>query len=116
MTKTHTIDATDKVLGRVASEVAKILMGKNETDYVANKVADVTVTIINVSKTKSSEKRQKETTHTHYTGYPGGLRVETNAKIINKKGWKELYLLAIKGMLPNNKLRPLIMKRLIIKE
>ncbi len=116
MTKRYTIDATDKILGRVASSVAKILMGKTEADYVANKVADVFVTIENVSKTKMSEKRKSETLHTHYTGYPGGLRSETNAKIIDKKGWAELYRLAIRGMLPNNKLRPLMMKRLIIKE
>jgi len=116
MTKVHTIDAEGKVLGRIASATAKILMGKTETDYVANKVADVTVNIINASKTKMTEKRKKETTHEHYTGYPGGLRSQTNEKILSKKGWKELYTMAVKGMLPNNKLRPLMMKRLIIKE
>ncbi len=116
MTKRYTIDATDKILGRVASSVAKILMGKTETDYVANKVADVSIIIENASKTKMSEKRKSETLHIHYTGYPGGLRSQTSAKIIDKKGWAELYRLAIHGMLPNNKLRPLMMKRLTIKE
>lgn len=116
MTKTHTIDATGKILGRVASATAKILMGKTEKDYVANKVADVSVLIENASKTKMTEKRKNETFHTHYTGYPGGLRLESNAKIIGKKGWSELYKLAVYGMLPNNKLRPLMMKRLTIKE
>ncbi len=116
MTKIHTIDAEGKILGRIASATAKILMGKTEKDYVANKVADVSVTIINASKTKMTEKRKKETIHTHYTGYPGGLRKETSAKIIAKKGYKELYTMAVFGMLPNNKLRPLMMKRLTIKE
>lgn len=116
MTKTHTIDATGKNLGRIASMAAKILMGKNEPDYVANKVADVSVCIENASKTKMSEKRMAETLHEHYTGYPGGLKFENNAKIIEKKGWSELYRLAVYGMLPSNKLRPLMMKRLTIKE
>jgi len=116
MTKTHTIDATGKILGRVASATAKILMGKDSPDYVANKVADVTITIENVSKTKMTEKRKTETLHASYSGYPGGLKFQTNAKILEKKGWEELYRMAVRGMLPDNKLRPLMMKRLIIKE
>lgn len=116
MNKKYTIDANGKVLGRVASSAAKMLMGKTEKDYVANKVASVHVTIINVSKTKTTEKKKLQTLHKHYTGYPGGLRTETNIQIITKKGWTELYKLAIFGMLPNNKLRPLLMKQLTIKE
>lgn len=115
-TKIHTIDATGKSLGVVSSSVAKILMGKTNSDYVANKVADVSVTVVNASKTKMTEKRKMETLHERYSGYPGGLKFENNAKILEKKGWSELYKLAIYGMLPNNKLRPLMMKRLTIKE
>jgi len=116
MIKTHTIDADGKILGRVASATAKILMGKTDKNYVANKVAEVSVVILNASKTKVTEKRKAETFHQRYSGYPGGLKKETNKKIIEKKGWAELYRLAVRGMLPNNKLRPLMMKRLIIKE
>lgn len=115
-TKTHIIDAEGKSLGVVSSTVAKILMGKTSPDYVANKAADVLVSVINASKTKVTDKRKEETTHEHYTGYPGGLRSKTNKAILNKKGWPELYRLAIRGMLPDNKLRPLMMKRLTIKE
>ncbi len=116
MTTTHTIDATDKVLGRVASQAAKILMGKTTPDYVANKVADVKVVITNVGKTKMSEKRMLETLHERYSGYPGGFRQLNNANIVAKKGFAELYRLAVYNMLPNNKLRPLMMKRLTISE
>jgi large subunit ribosomal protein L13 len=116
MTKIHTINAEGKVLGRVASTAAKILMGKTTPDYVANKVADVSVVIENVAKTKMTDKRKEETIHERYSGQPGGFRTHTNAEIINKKGWKKLYELAVYGMLPANKLRPLIMKRLKIKE
>lgn len=116
MTTTHTIDATGKALGRVASAAAKALMGKNSPDYVANKVADVRVEIINASKTKTTERRMKETLHETYSGQPGGFKQKTNEKIIEKKGWTGLYELAVYGMLPTNKLRPLMMKHLTIKE
>ncbi|MFA5773232.1 MAG: uL13 family ribosomal protein [Candidatus Paceibacterota bacterium] len=116
MATTYTIDASGKVFGRVASEVAKNLMGKNLPDYTANKVADVKVIIINASKTKMTERRMNETLHERYSGQPGGFKQETNAKILEKKGWIGLYELAVYGMLPSNKLRPLMMKRLIIKD
>jgi large subunit ribosomal protein L13 len=116
MTKVHKIDATDKVLGRVASAAAKALMGKNSPEYTANNVADVRVYIENAGKTKMTEKRMKETLHETYSGQPGGFKEKTNAKIIEKKGWVGLYELAVYGMLPTNKLRPLMMKRLTITE
>ncbi len=58
----------------------------------------------------------KETLHERYSGYPGGFKTDTNARVIEKKGWKGLYELAVYGMLPSNKLRPLMMKRLTITE
>ncbi len=114
MTTTYTIDAEGKTLGRVASAVAKALMGKNTPDYVANQVADVRVNLINAGKTQMSERRMKETLHERYSGFPGGLKTATNEEIITKKGWSALYELAVYGMLPSNKLRPLMMKRLTI--
>ena len=114
MTTTYTIDAEGKTLGRVASAVAKALMGKNTPDYVANQVADVRVNLINASKTLMSERRMKESLHERYSGFPGGLKTATNEEIITKKGWGALYELAVYGMLPSNKLRPLMMKRLTI--
>ena len=116
MTKVHTIDATDKVLGHIASAAAKALMGKTDPSYVANKVADVRVYIKNASKTKMSERRMNETLHETYSGQAGGFKQKTNAKIVAKKGWIGLYELAVFGMLPSNKLRPLMMKRLTITE
>ena len=116
MAITYTIDATDKTFGHIASAAAKALMGKNTPDYVPNKVADVRVYIKNASKTKMSVRRMNETLHESYSGYPGGQKFTTNAQIVNKKGWMGLYELAITGMLPSNKLRPLMMKRLTIKE
>ena len=116
MTTTYTIDASKRVLGRVASEAAKALMGKNLPNYTANKVANTLVIITNASKTKMTERRMNETLHEKYSGHPGGFKVETNAKILEKKGWNALYELAVHGMLPSNKLRPLMMKHLTIKD
>ena len=116
MTKVYKIDATGKTLGRVASACAKALMGKTDPSYVANQVADVRVYIENASKTKMTEKRMKETLHETYSGQPGGFKLKTNEKILNTKGFVGLYELAVYGMLPSNKLRPLMMKRLTINE
>lgn len=118
MTKQYTIDAEGKILGRVASVAAKALLGKDLPNFTKNKVADVKVTIINANKTKMSERRMNETLHERYSGQPGGFKTKTNAKIISQKGkgFAELYRLAIYNMLPNNKLRPLSMKRLTISE
>jgi large subunit ribosomal protein L13 len=116
MSTTYTIDASGKSLGVTASAVAKILMGKNLPDYVPNKVADVQVIITNASLTKMTERRLNETLHETYSGQPGGFKTKTNAKILDIKGWKGLYELAVYGMLPANKLRPLMMKRLTIKD
>jgi large subunit ribosomal protein L13 len=115
-TTIHTIDAEGKTLGRVASVAAKALLGKNETDFTKNNVADVLVKITNASKTKMTEKRMLETLHETYSGYPGGLKFKTNAKILAQKGKgvSELYKLAVYNMLPNNKLRARMMKRLTI--
>ncbi|MEA3399521.1 MAG: uL13 family ribosomal protein [Patescibacteria group bacterium] len=114
--KTHTIDATDKSLGRVASEAASVLLGKDSPDFTKNQVADVKVVIENTSKTKKDEKRMKKILHSKFSGYPSGLKFESNLKIIKEKGWGELYRIAVKKMLPSNKLRPLMMKNLEIKE
>ena len=116
MTTIHTIDATDKVFGRIASQVAKILIGKTNSDYTPNKVADVSVRIVNASKTKMSEARLNDTLHERYSGHPGGLKMKTNARVIEKHDWAGLYEMAIYNMLPSNKLRPIMMKHLIITE
>lgn len=111
-----TIDASGKALGRVASVVAKALMGKDRPDYAANVAPTVKVEIINALKTKMSEKRMLETFHERYSGHPGGLKFASNKQILDKKGVSELYRLAVYNMLPANKLRPLMMKNLTIKE
>ncbi|HVU06211.1 MAG TPA: 50S ribosomal protein L13 [Thermodesulfobacteriota bacterium] len=116
MRTTHTIDAQAKKIGRVATEAAKILMGKNTTAYAPNVIADVEVRIVNASKADISTKKKEEKVYRRYTGYPGGLIDTTMKRMIEKKGTSEVFRIAIKGMLPKNKLTPRIMKNLTITE
>lgn len=115
-TNTYTIDASGITLGRVASKAAKVLIGKESTDYARNEVADVKVEIINASKVKYSLKKLTETNHERYSGYPGGLKFLTAEQIKNKKGFGELLKLAVHGMIPRNKLRERRMKNLKVTE
>ncbi len=112
----YTIDAKGRSIGRVATEVAVILMGKNSPDYTKNTVADVTVTVENASQVRMMPKKARTVMHERYSGYPGGFREESIAQIVAKKGYAELFNLAVYGMLPANKLRARIMKNLIVTE
>jgi len=113
---THTIDATNKKLGRVASEAAKLIMGKNLTSFKRNEIPEVSVIIENASKADISERKLSSKKYQRYSGYPGGLKELSATQIIAKKGYSELFKKAVHGMLPTNKLRPKMMKRLVVKE
>ena len=114
--KTYTIDATGKSLGRVASEAAKMLRGKGETDFERHELPKVAVTITNASKAKIMDKKLKEKVYQTYSGYPGGQKEESMGNLAKRKGCSEIFRLAILGMIPNNKLRPVIMKHLKIQD
>lgn len=116
MKKIHTIDATQKKLGRISTEAAKILMGKTSTDYAPNKVADVEVRIINAAKADVTDKKKEEKIYRRYTGYPGGLIDTSLKRMIEKKGMSEAFRIAIKGMLPKNKLQAQMLKNLVVSE
>jgi len=110
------IDAQSRKLGRVATEAAKALMGKELPGFRKNKVSNVTVKIINAGKADISTRRLEQLNYTRYTGYPGGLRVESGTHLKARKGISEIFSIAIEGMLPDNKLKTLLMKKLTIVE
>jgi large subunit ribosomal protein L13 len=113
--RTHyTVDAQGQALGRVASEAAAILLGKKSATYMQNEVVAAEVEIVNAKQLVMSEKRIKGKEYTHYTGYPGGLRVTSLAMLLEKKGVGEALRKAVDGMIPRNKLRKERMKRLTI--
>ncbi len=116
MRTTHTIDAQAKKIGRVSTQAAKILMGKTSTAYAPNVVPDVEVRIVNAGKADVSEKKKAEKVYRRYTGYPGGLIDTSLKRMIEKKGMSEAFRIAVKGMLPKNKLQAQYMKNLVVTE
>ena len=112
----HTIDATGKALGRVASEAAALLNAKDSVNFVKNRVADVSVKVVNASKMKVTGNKMKESVHKSYSGYPGGLKEMPLQYVVEKKGFSELLSHAVRGMLPKNKLQDIRMKNLTIEE
>lgn len=113
---THTIDATDRTIGRVASEAAHALLGKRSVHFAKNQAQPVTVTINNANKLHLPARRTAGKIYTHYTGYPGGLREISMAEMLAKKGIAEVVKKTVEGMLPHNKLHKPRMKNLIVNE
>jgi len=112
----HTIDATNKSLGRLASEVAALLNAKNSIHFVKNRVADVKVMVINASKVKVTGNKMKESVHKSFSGYPSGLKERPLSHVVENKGFSELIKHAVLGMLPKNKLQDIRMKNLVVEE
>jgi len=112
----YEIDATGKKIGRLATEIAHILMGKNMPDFEKHVVADVEVAVTNASKIDLLERKAEGKVYTRYTGFPGGLRKETATKLAARRGHGQLLERAVYGMLPGNRLRKPRMKRLTITE
>ena len=77
MKSEYTIDAAGKTIGRIASEAAKMLMGKTRADYTPNIMSDVKVTIANSAKIYTRERKRTQKIYTTYSGYPGGLKKES---------------------------------------
>lgn len=112
---TYTIDATDRTLGRVASEAAHALLGKRSVHFVKNQALPVTVIIENAGKLHLPKRRTEGKVYLHYTGYPGGQRAIRMDEMITKKGIAEVVKKTVDGMIPRNKLRTPRMKNLIVK-
>ena len=111
-----TIDAQDKTLGRVASEAAKVLIGKHKATFVKNAVVGEEVTVINASKVRISGDKARAKTYVRYSGYPGGQKIETYAMLTARRGEAEAIRRAVLGMLPKNKLQTKRIKLLTIKK
>jgi large subunit ribosomal protein L13 len=112
----YTLDAENKAVGRIATQAAVLLQGKNRADFAKNSIPDVTVEIKNTSKAKIDPKKATQKKYSQYSGYPGGLKQPTMAKTIAQKGHSEVFKKAVSGMLPKNKLRAKMMNNLIISE
>jgi large subunit ribosomal protein L13 len=110
----YTIDATEKKLGRLASEIAVILQGKKSAAYNPRLEADSQVVVKNIEKMEVTGKKMKQKKYFRHTTQIGHLKEQTLEALWQKKGPAEVLRRAVKGMLPKNKLLIKRMKRLII--
>jgi large subunit ribosomal protein L13 len=107
------VDATDKVLGRVATKIADLLRGKDRPDFTPHLDGGRGVIVINVDKIKVTGNKAADKRYYWHTGYPGGVKFKTYEELMESHPEKPLYS-AVKGMLPKNKLRDQMMTRLRI--
>lgn len=112
--KIYTIDAKDRSLGRIASEAAAFLRGKNDVKFTPNIIPDIEVKIINIDKIKITGKKLKQEPYKKYSGYPGGLKIMLLGKVLERKGMPYIIKNTVFGMLPKNKLRKQMIKNLKI--
>lgn len=107
----HLFDAEGKVLGRLATEIAKTLSGRNKTDYVPNIDGGDFVIVINSDKVRVTGNKAEGKIYHHFSGYPGGIS-SISFKDLIKKDSRKVIKNAVFGMLPKNKLRDKMMLRL----
>ncbi len=107
------VDATNQILGRLSSEIAKILRGKNKPSFTPNADCGDNVIIINAEKVRLTGNKWEAKEYIHYTGYPGGQRFATAKNVLVKK---PTFIIesAVKNMLPKSKLGRAIYKNLYV--
>src|ERR1700756_4144234 len=109
----YLIDAQDVVLGRLASQVANILRGKNKAIYTPSVDTGDFVIVVNAEKIALTGRKLSDKVYYSHTGFPGGLKEITAGKLLEKKP-EDVIKKAVKGMLPRNKLARHMIKKLKI--
>jgi large subunit ribosomal protein L13 len=99
----YIVDAQDKILGRMASEIAKVLRGKNKPIFTPNADTGDFVIVVNAKGIKLSGNKMDDKVYYRHSEYPGGIRMRTAATLLSDKP-EDLIHLAVKGMLPKNRL------------
>ena len=105
------VDATDKVLGRLATEIAVVLRGKNKPTFTPHLDMGDYVVVINADKVKLTGKKESQKEYIHHTGYIGHLRREPYQKVLAENPTRILNE-AVAGMVPRNKLKKFVMAKL----
>jgi len=109
----YLVDAEGEILGRLASNVAKILRGKNKPDFTPHVNSGDKVVIINAEKIRLTGNKLSDKVYIRHTGYPGGQRFTTPREILSKKP-ENLIIEAIRGMMPKSRLRKEYLKNLFV--
>jgi len=107
----YIIDAKDKVLGRLCSNVAKILLGKHKPTYTPNADVGDFVVVINAEKVKVTGKKFTDKMYEKYSGYPGGRTLRTYKEVLREKPTRIIEE-AVRGMIPHSKLGNVMYKKL----
>ncbi len=110
------IDADSKVLGRLASEIASIIRGKRKGNYTPNVDCGDNVIVINSDKIRLTGKKWTDKEYVRHTGHPGGQRFATPKYIKDNKSSKFIVEMAVKGMLPKNRLGRKLFSNLYVYE
>ena len=105
------VDATDKVLGRLATEIARILRGKHKPEFAPFIDMGDHVVVINAEKVRVTGKKSEQKRYYRHTGYPGGIRVEEYKQVLEKHP-ERIVQKAVRGMLPHNTLGRQMFKKL----
>ena len=113
--KWHEIDATDQVLGRMATKVADLLRGKGKAEYTPHTDCGDYVIITNCKSIKLTGNKWKDKIYKTYSGWQGGLKEKTATEVMEKHPEK-IIKLAVKRMLPDNRMSSKIIKRLKVYE
>lgn len=111
--KWHLVDAKNKVLGRLASEIAQVLMGKTKSYYTPHLDTGDFLVVINAAGVILTGKKENQKKYFRHSGYPGGLYQRTASQVREKEPEK-LIRHAVAGMLPKTKLGKLMLKKLSV--
>lgn len=109
----YEIDATNKILGRVATEVATLLRGKNSPVFNPSKMSDNKVLVYNTDNIRVTGKKMEQKTYLRHSGYHGGQKAETLERVMTRDS-RIAVRRAVMGMLPKNRLRNQMIKNLIL--
>jgi large subunit ribosomal protein L13 len=109
----HLFDVKEKTLGRIATVIAQVLMGKDKTYFVRNLDCGDYAVVINAQSVHVTGRKETQKIYTKYSGYPGGLGKESLANLRERRP-EEIIKRAVYGMLPKNKLRDTMIKRLYV--
>ena len=109
----HLVDGEDQVVGRLASRLARVLMGKHRPEYTPHMDTGDYVVVVNAAKVRFTGRKAADKRYFHYTGHPGGLRERTVSDLLERKPADILHL-AVRRMLPKNKLAYQMIKKLKI--
>lgn len=111
----HLIDVKDRILGRVSTEISLLLMGKNKAKFVKNLDMGDYVVVLNAQLVKVTGNKENLKRYYRHSGFPGGFKAETLGNLRKRKP-QDIIVKAVSGMLPDNRLKDRMLKRLHVFE